>query len=153
MLQTKGTKGLITKFAQVQKQVVLFITGALRSTAKDTLNTHANLLLFHLLVSQVVHRPATRLACLPDSHPLTKIVRKAAARRVMKHRAPLHNIMDAFRLKPDKMEKIAPVVHGPKWKPAYATYIPTNKEQAITVVAADHAEVQVFTDGSWEQWR
>ena len=56
--------------------------------------------------------------------------------------------MHAFDLKPDKMEKIEPVVFSPKWEPSFTASIPPNKEQAIKEVIADPAKVQVFTDGS-----
>ena len=85
MLWSKGTKGVITKLNWARRQAVLLITGVLRSTATDILDVHANLLPFHLLMSQVVHRAATRLACLPDFHPLAKIVQRVVARRIINH--------------------------------------------------------------------
>ncbi|KAF8526480.1 hypothetical protein JB92DRAFT_3108284 [Gautieria morchelliformis] len=56
---TKGTQGHINKLAQVQRQAALTITGAMRTTATDTLDAHANLLLFPLLVTKVIHRAVT----------------------------------------------------------------------------------------------
>ena len=70
--RNKGTKGHINELARIKRQATLAITGAMKTTANDTLDMHVNLLPFHLLVSKIVHRAATRLACLPDNHPLPK---------------------------------------------------------------------------------
>jgi hypothetical protein len=92
----KGTKGSINKLARIQRQVALDITGALRTTANDMLDTHANLLPFPVLVSKLVHRAGVKLACLPDSHPLTAKVIRAAKRYVKHHCSPLHEIMHGY---------------------------------------------------------
>jgi hypothetical protein len=144
----KGTKGSINKLARIQRQAALDITGALRSTANDTLDAHANLLPFPLLVSKAVHRAAVRLACLPDSHPLATKVQKAAKRYVKRHRSPIHEIIHAYSLNPERMEKIHTVVFGPKWHPAFNTRIPQNKERAIKEMEEERAQVVVYSDGS-----
>ena len=68
--RSKGTKGHINKLARIQRQAALYITGAMMTMANDTLDTHANLLPFHILISRLIHRAATRLTCIPDIHPL-----------------------------------------------------------------------------------
>jgi hypothetical protein len=146
--RSKGTKGSINKLARIQRQAALDITGALRSMANDTLDAHANLLPFPLLVSKAVHRAAVRLACLPDSHPLATKVQKAAKRYVKRHRSPIHEIIHAYSLNPERMEKIHTVVFGPKWHPAFNTRIPQNKERAIKETEAERAQVVVYSDGS-----
>jgi len=49
---SKGTKGFISKLAiaKIQKQVMLHITGALRSTPMDVIDACTDVLPFHLLV-------------------------------------------------------------------------------------------------------
>ena len=90
--KNKGTKGYINKLARIQRQTALAITGAMKTTANDTLDTHTNVLSFHLLISKIIHRVATRLAGLLDSHPLSKHVLKSSKRYMKKHRTPLHEI-------------------------------------------------------------
>ena len=114
----------------------------------DTLDTHANLLLFHLLVSKIIHRATTRLVCIPDVHPLAPKVWKAATWYIKRHRTSLHEIIHAYDLKPSQMEKIEAVVLGPKWQPAYKTRIASNKEQAMEEVETDKVDAMVFTDRS-----
>jgi ribonuclease HI len=85
---------------------------------------------------------------VPDSHPLAEKVKRAAKRYVKHHRSPLHEIMHAYSLNPERMEKIQTVVSGPKWDPAFNTWIPQSKEQAIDEVKTERAEIVVFSDGS-----
>ena len=103
--KNKVTKGYINKLARSQRQTALAITGTIKTTANDMLDAHANLLPFHLLISKIIHRAATCLTCLPDSHPLSKHVLKPSKRFVKKHWTPLHKITNAYNLKPREMEK------------------------------------------------
>jgi hypothetical protein len=146
--QHKGSKGSVKKLARIQRQAALDITGALRSMASDTLDAHANLLPFPLLVFKLVHRAAVRLACLLNSHPLAAKVRRSAKRYVKRHRSPIHKIMHAYSLNPERMEKIQTVVFGPKWQPAFNTRIPQSKEQAADEAKTERAQVVIFSDGS-----
>jgi ribonuclease HI len=120
----------------------------MRTTASDTLDAHANLLPFQLLVDKVVHKAAVRLACLPDKHPLATRVGRAAKRYVKKHRTPIHEIMHAYKLEPHRMEKIETVVRGPKWEPAFRIRTPQKEEVAIAELSSDTAQGKVFSDGS-----
>jgi len=94
----KGTKGFISKLGRVQRQAGLHITGAMRSAPTDAVDTCTDLLPFHLLVKKLVCCAATRLAMLPQSHPLAKHTNKAAGRYVKRHRAPLHEVLHAFEI-------------------------------------------------------
>jgi len=102
---------------------------------------------FHILVEKLTHRATTRLATLPNYHPLVKHTVCMANRYVKQHRVPLHKILHAFKIHPNNFESIRP-----GWKrnsPAsFATSIPATKEEAITEAAVDRSEVLVFSDGS-----
>src|SRR5882724_13497470 len=69
---SKGTRGFIGKLAKVQRQASLHITGAMRSAPTDAINACADLAPFHLLVENLNYTAATRMATLPQSHPLAK---------------------------------------------------------------------------------
>ncbi|RDX44140.1 hypothetical protein OH76DRAFT_1360085, partial [Lentinus brumalis] len=75
---TAGSVGHIKKLAQIQRQAVLIITGAMRTTATDVLEAHLHLLPFDLLVDKVCFRATARLCSLPSSHPLHSHVRRAS---------------------------------------------------------------------------
>jgi len=57
--QTKGTKGFINRLGRVQHQAALHATGALSMAPTDSLDAHADLLPFPLLVEKLLHRVAT----------------------------------------------------------------------------------------------
>jgi hypothetical protein len=73
-----GSVGIINQLARVQRLGTLAITGALRSTATDVADLHANVLPIDLLLNKICHRAALRLATLPPCHPLHKPLRTSA---------------------------------------------------------------------------
>src|SRR5882724_10438583 len=141
----KGTKGFISKLVKIQRQATLHITGALRSTPTEVIDACTDIMPFHILVEKLTHRATTRLAMLPNCHPLVKHTVCVANRYVKQHRVPLHEILHTFKIHPNKFELIRP---GQKRNaPAsFATSIPATKEEAITEATVDRSEVWVFSD-------
>jgi hypothetical protein len=70
-----GSIGVTKKLATIQRTAALTITGALRSTATDSLDVHAHLMPVDLLMKKICHRAATRLISLPETHPLHKQIK------------------------------------------------------------------------------
>jgi len=103
---------------------------------------------FHLLVEKLTHRAATRLATLPQSHPLEMHVTQAVNRYVKHHHALLHEILHAFRIHPAEYESIKPCTRGLKHMHTFTTHIPGSKEEAKLEAVADRSEVSVFSDRS-----
>ncbi|KAI0037507.1 hypothetical protein FA95DRAFT_1506897, partial [Auriscalpium vulgare] len=66
----KGSKSAIARLARVQRQATISITGAMRNTATDLLDAHADIPPFHLIVDQKCYDAALRLATVPYTHPL-----------------------------------------------------------------------------------
>src|SRR5882672_5354022 len=126
--RTSGTRGYIRKLGHVQRQAALHITGAMCSSLMDSLDAHADLLPFHLLVKKVVHRAAMRMATLPARHPLTKHVIRVASSYVKRHWAPMHEVLHTFSLRPGNYKDISPVWMGPKWEPKIQVSMPVSKE-------------------------
>ncbi len=147
-----GSVGHIRRLAMVQRQALLAMTGALRSTATDVMEAHADLLPFDLLVDRICHRAAVRLCALPDVHPLAAHVRRAGARFVRSHRSSLHELLDAYRkfLDYKNTEKVQPARLHPQWRPRHRIHIIHDRDTA----AADDARwsrrgaYRVYTDGS-----
>ena len=50
----KGARGMIGKLARVQREAAILITGAMRTTATDMLDVHANIIPFNLMVEKVI---------------------------------------------------------------------------------------------------
>ncbi|KAA1478290.1 hypothetical protein DENSPDRAFT_787929, partial [Dentipellis sp. KUC8613] len=66
----RGSKTIITKLGRIQRIAGLYITAAMRSTANEIVDAHADLLPFSLLVDKLCHAEAIRIATLPATHPL-----------------------------------------------------------------------------------
>ena len=77
-----GSAAVIAKLTSIQRRAALAITGAMRTTATDVLDAHANLLPMRLLIEKVQYRAALRMATLLSSHPLYQHIRTAVKRQV-----------------------------------------------------------------------
>lgn len=115
----KGSVAITNKLRSTQRKVAKTITGALATTAGDVLDIHAFLLPVDLMFRKVQFRAATRVCALPASHPLYKVVRRAASRPVKRHRSPLHNLLYASGLQPNEVETITPSCRSPGYRPVF----------------------------------
>jgi ribonuclease HI len=67
---------------------------------------------------------------------------------VKAHRSPLHELFKAFKVKPERMEKIENLRRGPRYELHFKVEIAKNKDKAKKQALANEAEYQVFSDGS-----
>lgn len=140
-IKSKGSVGAADKLARVQRLAALHITGAMCTTAGDTLNAHANLLPMELLIDKHCYREALRLATIPPMHPLFKHVKSAAHLKPKHLPAPLHEIMHAYSLHPAEIERILAVRHDPYWLPPVITRIAPDREAALREEEMDNAPI------------
>jgi len=98
--KSRGMKGFIGKLGKVQRQASLHITGMLKSAPTNVVNACADLLLFHLFVKKLLFQAATRLATLPQSHPMYKHRNRVASRYTKSHRVHSHKVLHAFYIQP-----------------------------------------------------
>jgi ribonuclease HI len=143
-----GGSGLVARLTTIQRRAAICITGAMRSTATDILDAHANLLPIPVLIDRIRARAALRMATVPTSHPLFKHVQRAAARRVKRHPAPLHGLMHDFAIEPKRMETVDHGKGEECWKPKFKTRIGRCREEGILMEWDDTAPIQIYTDGS-----
>ena len=94
------------KLNAVQRAGTLAITGGLRALPTDTLDMHAFLLPLHLEIEKHLFRAAIHIATLPTLHPLHKPIRKCASRAMKRHKSTLHNLIQAFNIKPNTLETL-----------------------------------------------
>ena len=143
--------------AKVQKQLVtlqragaIAITGGLRTSPTDSLDTTSFLLPVSLLVDKTCHRALTRMATLPKEHPLHLLVRKNASRRVKRHRAPLHTLLSLYDLNPTLVEKIPSTARNPEHtgKSPFDIRIPKDRNSSIAEATEASEELQIYSDGS-----
>ncbi|KAG2068144.1 hypothetical protein BDR04DRAFT_1025367 [Suillus decipiens] len=69
-----GSIGVAKKLASVQCIIAIAITGAMRTTASNLLEVHANLLPTSLLLQNTCHRAIVHLITHPKTHPLYTLV-------------------------------------------------------------------------------
>jgi hypothetical protein len=144
-----GTKGIVAQLARVQCCAALHTTGAMRTTPTDLLDAHADLLPFELLVDKKCHAAALRLATLPASHPLHYHISEAAITPFAKSsKSPIHHLMFAYDISPERLETIQPVRQGPKWEPSLHITIDPNKAAATLSQKRNRDRIQVYSDGS-----
>lgn len=146
--RSKGSVGAAAKLAKVQRMAVIHITGAMRTTARDVLDAHADLLPMDLLIDKHCFWEALRLATLPKSHPLFPHIRSAAKHKPRKHPSPIHEILHAYSLDPAVIEKIKPVRQAPHWISPIQTRIAPDRETAIKEEENNNADIRIYSDGS-----
>src|ERR1700723_861786 len=59
-----GGRAVVRKLAAIQRRAAILITGAMRTTAGDVLDAHANLMPMRILIDKLCCRAALRLATL-----------------------------------------------------------------------------------------
>lgn len=146
--EQRGSIGIAKRLAKVQRIAALSITGAMRTTATDVLNNHANLLPVPLLLQKICHRAALRLATLPVRHPLYAHLQHITKHRnTSRHRSSLHNLLATYQLFSKDIETLDPIksMNAPN---VYRTHITRKEKDAIKEQKELKDEIQVFTDGS-----
>lgn len=142
----RGSTGIARKLLRVHRQMAIFISGALRTTATDVACLHANLPPFKILVNLMCQRATLRMASLPDSHPLRgHLIR--ASHYVQRHRSPLHELIRAFDIRPGQVETIADYRPAPDAVPTLESII-HSREEAPRFDRRNPVQVKLYSDGS-----
>jgi ribonuclease HI len=140
-------QNIMAKLGSIQRQAGILITGAMRSTASDVIDIHANLLPIRILIDTILLRAAARLGTLGNGHPLAKTAKKSERFRIKKHRGPVDELIQRFGIQPSKMEKILAVRQPPEWTFGGEVII-RDQGEAMQLEREDEAEWKVYTDGS-----
>lgn len=147
----RGSVGVAKHISSVQRIAALAITGALRSTATDILEAHANLLPATLLLQNACYRATIRLTTHPKTHPLYHPLRRAASKYVSSHRSSLHKLTHRYAIVPDDIETLIPSRRSPSSSNPWTTHIATSKADAITEHENLTDVIQVYSNGSRHQ--
>ena len=148
-LVTKGGTTITKKLSSVQRQATIAITGALRSTAADTLEVHAGIPPVQVRLTRLCTLAVARASTLTENHPLSRTVKRKATRLVKKHRTSFHNLLHGAAIDPQRMEKISPVRRAPNFTPIHRTKVENTRDSALAHDDATHnTGVRIYTDGS-----
>jgi ribonuclease HI len=147
---TQGPVTAIRKLASTQRAGAIAITGGFRTSPSDSLDAHASLLPMHLNIGRLQYNAATRIATLPDTHPLNNPYRKASKRQPKRHRTPLHQLAAEVGISSEDIEEIPVVRINPALQHSTPIniVIPESKEESIQVEAHATETIRVYTDGS-----
>jgi len=104
--KTVSSAKAIKQITSVQRAGALAITGGLRTSATDALNTSTFLLPALLLIRKWCFRAFIRMATLPKDHPLHKPVNWKRTCMTKKHHGPLQNLANTLGTDTKAMEKI-----------------------------------------------
>ena len=146
----KGSVAAVKRLTTVQRAGAIAITGGLRTSPTDALDACAYTFPVAQLVEKWCLKAAVRLTTIPPQHPLYKLVNASANRTVIRHKSPLHNLMQIFKLKPKSISKIAVVVRNPLEanRIPLQTSIANSKEESITEANSATESIKVYSDGS-----
>jgi ribonuclease HI len=142
-----GSVKFTQKLTSAQRRATITMMGAMRTTAGDVLNVHAFLPPPHLLFLKTLIRSATRLASLPNDHPLYKPARQAINKPVKRHRSPLHLLFLTTKVRPETYETILSARRRRNYNILANISIDDNRATAIEK-ANDITGLKFFTDGS-----
>lgn len=145
-----GSVTALTHFQRIQRTAALAITGALRSTAGDILDLHANLLPIQILLEQHNRRSYIRLCTLPESHMLNGHVWAAHSNKAQHKEKPYPLLSMAHRndIPPSYVEKIGPRKRPPTYTPAFDAHIDESRKDSIENEGNDKSRIKIYTDGS-----
>src|SRR6266481_9932758 len=127
---------------------LMAITGALRTSATEMLEVHANLLPTELLFHKICHRAAVRLSALPETYPLHKPVCQSACHNLKRHRSTLHQLLHAFRIHPPDYEVIGMSDRPPNKGNSFIMEIASSRADLKEDDAMDMADICAYSDGS-----
>ena len=139
---------VIKRLTKIQRQAAIIITGAMRTTAGDILNIHANLLPPKQRIEKMYIKLAYRLTTLPPTHPLYHDVTRASRFHIKHHRGPINDIIQYHKVQYKTTDTILPVRQSPKWTFKGKCIIETKTEKAIQNEIDDKAKIKIFTDRS-----
>ncbi len=144
-----GSVGLVNRLGKVQRLAARVISGAFKTTATAALDYHAGLPPIDLRLNQTAFNATVRLASLPPSHPLHKIVKRCARTCPRFHHSPIHELFKAFPQVRD-VETVDPGLVNPTWESPFEVVIEPDKMKAVQLVEelVRGDEFCVFTDGS-----
>ena len=146
----KGSAAAAKMLTTVQRAGTIAITGGLRTSPTDTLDACAYTIPARQLIEKWCFKSATRLSTLPPEHPLYKLVKASANRKIIKHKSPLHNLMQIFKLDPNRISKIATAVRNPldANNIPLRTSIAGSKENSKIEDSNASESIKVYSDGS-----
>jgi ribonuclease HI len=145
---TYGSVRVTGKLASIQRMASVVITGALKTTATDTLDLHANLLPVDLTLHKICHKAAVHLATLLELHPLHALYHQRTKKHIKSHRSSLQELPYIYDIIPDTYETLTLVHSDPQYEKKCRTEIVDTAEESIKRDRLNESDVIIYADGS-----
>lgn len=136
------------RLTSVQRIAALCITRAMKITATDLLEVHANLLPIPLLLQNTCYRAIVQISTHPSTHPLHGLVHRAVNQYVASHHTSLHRFTCQYAIIPQEIETLLPARRPPYSSNYFKSHIASSKEDPIKEHAQIVDEIQVYSDRS-----
>lgn len=137
----------IQKLTWIHRMAAIKMTRALRTTATNVAEIHANIMPLAKLISQRNQRAALRIATKKEQDPIHKLLKEVARRGRKKNKTPIHEMVKAYGIGPKVVEEINVSIHSPKWLPTHKISI-ADREMALKEATEEDSGVVIFSDGS-----
>ena len=149
--RAKGSAKAMKQLTTLQCAAATVITGGLWTSPTDALDACAFLLLALLNIDKYCHMALTRMAMLPEDHPLYSTIKWKNTCKVKHHHSALYHLLNQYQnsIDPTKIKKIPATSHDPIYevKNPFMISIPKDKESLTKEAENAEEEVQVFSDG------
>ena len=143
-----GSVGALRNLKKAQRIASLAITGTLRTTPNDFIDTHAGIYPMELALLRACHNATVRMLTLPNTHPLHQIVAKSKRKTPTKHLSPIDSLLKRFNLKNTRTETIQPIASLPRYTIHNQSITEQNREASINYEKTDVADYKIYSDGS-----
>ena len=145
-----ANKRFTMRLSSIQRAGTLAVVGGLRTSPTDALCAHADILPAHLELDKTCHRAATRMATLPQAHPITKLYRRTYKCKVKRHKSPLHYLSLAYEAAHEEFETVMVAGRNPAsmGKHPFRTEIPGSKDDSKAADEQAPEQMKIYSDGS-----
>lgn len=143
-----GSVQALKTLVKAQRVAALAISGAMHTTANDTLDIHAGLPPLEFTLDFICHRNAVRAATLPKEHPVGNILTWTHYYQG-RHTSPIIALMRLYSIKPTETEIILSTSHRRLGDQCpVSTHIAPTREGSKEQEAVSTANFKLYVDGS-----
>jgi len=146
----RGSAKVMKQITTIQRAAALAITGGLKTSPNDMLNSCAFLPPAVLTINKWCFRVYIRMLMLPKVHPLHRTVTCKNNYNTKRHHSPIHNLAQNYKINAKRLKKIPATAHNPAsaGKLLFQINNPENREDSTKRAENTKEEIQIFTDGS-----
>ena len=105
-----GSVGVLHNLQKIQQIATLAITGTLRTSLNDYIETHSRILPTELALLKAFHSATIHSLTLPNTNPIHQIIQEAKQNQPTRYPGPIDHLLKIFSLRNKKIETIWPSI-------------------------------------------